>query len=180
VDIDTLLAAVQQENGMDTGVGPTSSSSSTQVDKQQQQRRQQVLLQQQLQCGGQQLPAAATEAVLQGGIAKSLLLLQRTPQLACQLLLQGERLLYALPLMLFSGEPVRLVLLLELFSAPAAAGTVDVDGSHQQQQQQQQGGLMYCSVGVVPFVSVYPAIRALGPCDWVSWVKEAVAALQQE
>jgi hypothetical protein len=163
VDVDALLAALKF-----TGAGSAD---------QQQQR-----LLQQLVCGGQQLPAAAAEAVLQGGIAKSLLLLQRTPALAVQVLLRGDRLLYALPLMMFSGEPVRLVLLLELYATPGGASSSSSSGSGSSgaggSSQQQQCGVMYCSQGVVPFADVYPAMRALGPCDWISWVKEAAAALE--
>lgn len=170
VDVDTLLADFKPQP--QPHPASNSGNGGTQAHKQKQERRE--LLQQQLVCGGQQLPAAAAEALVQGGIARSLLLLQRTPQLAVQLLVQGQRLLYALPLMLFSGEPVRLVLLLELYTSPPAA--VGPGG----QQQQQQGGLLYCSQGVAPFAAVYPAMRALGPCDWVSWVKEAVEALQQQ
>jgi hypothetical protein len=168
--------------------------------------QQQVLqrrLQQQLVCGGVQLPAAAAEAVLQGGISKSLLMLQRTPHLACQVLLGGERLLYAVPLFLYAGEPVRLVLLLELVATPgspagvstaqpngsssssstagaaeSSSGGVAGSASDKQQQQQQQAGLLYCSRRVVPFADVYPAMRALGPIDWVSWVLDAVIELR--
>lgn len=167
IDVDTLLTAWH------TPGGPASSSSSSSAEQQGEAEALRQRLQQQLVCRGQQLPPAAAAVVIQGGIAKSLLLLQRTPQMACQCLL-GERLMYAVPLMLFEGEPVRLMLLLELFSTPAGPST----GEKQQQQQQEPSGVMYCSQHVLPFAEVYPAIRALGPCDWVSWVKEAVAALE--
>jgi len=164
IDLDTLIAAWH------TPGRPTNSSSSSSAEQQGEAEASRQHLQQQLVCGGQQLPPAAAAVVIQGGIAKSLLLLQRTPQMACQCLL-GERLMYAVPLMLFEAEPVRLVLLLELFSTPAGPST----GQHQQQE---SSGIVYCSQHLVPFVDVYPVIRALGPCDWVSWVKEAVAALE--
>jgi hypothetical protein len=166
VDVDTLLAAFRPNS----------------TQQQQQQVLQRIKIELQLVCGGQRLPAAAAEALLQGGIAKSLLLLQRTPQVACQVLVEGERLLYAVPLVMFSGELVRLVLLLELFAAPQAISSSSSGGGGgvAQQQQQQQCGLLYCSRAVVPFAEVYPAMRALGPCEWVSWVKEAVAGLAAE
>lgn len=140
-------------------------SSSSAASGQQEQQGHRLV--QQLVVGGQLLPAAAAEAVVQGGIAKSLLGLQRTPQVACQVLLQGERLLYAVPLMMFAGQPVRLVLLLEMCATPEAA-----------MRSPQQQGVMYSSVCVVPFADVYCDVRSLGPCDWLSWVRDAVAAMQ--
>lgn len=167
VDVDALLAAFRPNT--------------QQQQEQQPQALQRTKLELQLVCGGQQLPPAAAEALLQGGIAKSLLLLQRTPQVTVQVLVEGERLLYAVPLLMFSGEPVRLVLLLELFAAPQASSSSNNSSSGGGgSEHQQQCGLLYCSRGVVPFADVYPAMRALGPCEWVSWVKEAVAGLAAE
>lgn len=172
VDVDALSASVK-----------SSYRARPDLEPRQQRRRLQVL--KSLKCGGYVLPAEAAEAVIHGGIAKSLLLLQRTPQLACQVLVEGERLMYALPLMLFAGEPVCLVLLLELYTAPqisssSSSETVYANGvpGAVPQQQQQQCGVLYCGQGVARFADVYPCMRALGPCDWVSWVKEAVAAMQ--
>jgi hypothetical protein len=227
VDVDALLAAVRDPAAADPTASSSSSlgggqqaevhaaapfnpynpreaelaallsadrATSSMAGVQQQRRR----LQQQLVCGGMQLPAAAAEAVLQGGISRSLLMLQRTPHVACQVLLGGERLLYAVPLVLFAGEPVRLVLLLELVTTPGspagvstahsavssnsstagAAGSSGGGVAGSASDQQQQPGVLYCGRRVVPFADVYPAMRALGPVDWVRWVVDAVLELR--
>jgi hypothetical protein len=182
VDVDAVLssfaaaasAAAAAAGSGSSGKAPTSNGDThppgpcATLQQQQQQR-----LLRALRVGGQQLPAAAAGALLQGGLARSLLQLQRTPQVACQVLQAGERLLHAVPLALFDGEPVRLVLLVELLTA-ASAGSGSSRAAHGTQ------AVFYAGRGIAPLADVYPAMRACGPVDWISWVKEAVQALAVE
>lgn len=131
----------------------------------------QQLLQQHLVCGdGQQMPTAAWDSLLQGGLARTVLQLQRAPGMAVQLL-AGDRLQFVLPLLVFRGEPVRLVLLVEQFSAAAGAGGAAAGSSATQ--------LFYSGVSLAGFSEVYGGMRALGQCSWIGWVAAAVAELQR-
>jgi hypothetical protein len=81
-------------------------------------------------------------------------------------MMQGERLKHVLPLFAFKGEPVRLVLLVELLFASDAAAAAG-------------GKVLYGGAELAAFESVYGAVRALGPASWVGWVAEAVAEMRR-
>jgi hypothetical protein len=132
----------------------------------------QQLLQQGMRCGGQVLPAAAWESLLHGAVSRSLLLLQRTPGMVLQMV-QGQQLQHVLPLFVFKGEPVQLVLLIKQLAAAAtsdAAGATAAAGGSR---------MFYGGAQLAAFDDVYGAVRALGPASWVGWVAEAVAKMRR-
>jgi hypothetical protein len=136
--------------------------------------RSQQLLQQGMVCNGQLLPAAAWESLLHGAVSRSLLLLQRTPGMVLQMV-QGERLKHVLPLFVFKGAPVRLVLLVEQLSAAAAAVASDAAEPTAAGAGSTTSRMFYGGGELAAFGDVYGAVRALGPVSWVGWVAEAVA-----
>lgn len=102
-------------------------------------------LSQHLHYQGQPLPTAAWHSLVQGGLANTLLQLQRTPGMALQLL-AGEHVLHVLPMFVLRGEPVELVLLVEQLVAVAAGDKKVFYG----------GGCL------ASFADVYKHMRALG------------------
>jgi hypothetical protein len=94
-------------------------------------------------------------------------------------MVQGERMQHVLPLFVFKGEPVRLVLLVKQL---AAAATSDAAGSTAAAAAAAAAGgsrMLYGGAELAAFDDVYGAVRALGPASWVGWVADAVAEMRR-
>ncbi|GBF90421.1 hypothetical protein Rsub_03417 [Raphidocelis subcapitata] len=111
-------------------------------------------------------PAAPPAAALQGALEASLLLARRAPGLVLRCAGARGRALLALPLFLDPKQPVRLVLLLEPFGELSGGG--GGGGAAVTKRE-------YRAVQLVTFESAYGLMRAIGPVDWVAWVRDGLA-----